>query len=579
MVHVDRSVRLKSVCLSAAAVLFSSTAANLALASPGTVRSLLEIRHENVVVQQWDMSCGAAALATVLTYQLGDRVAEKQVAQGMLRRTDPMRVRHRGGFSLLDMKRYAESRGFKAEGYSGLELEDLRQLAPLIVPVKLQGYDHFVIFRGAVGTVAVLADPAFGNRKLPLEEFKRVWNGNLGFVVRSPEQSLPANRMRPRQLDLLAVADEAVLAALDSELPLPLQDWQMADLPRLGGGNPTGQPIDNTTAGNPLTDGDADQIVATGPNPINHTVNDLPASTRPGPVVSPVGSTTAPTSAIAPISTAAPTVAAAATPVSTVAQTIVPTVTTVTSAAAPVVAAVTTPVSAVVAPVTQTVNTVASTAAPVVSTVTAPVSTVVQTVAPSVNTVTTAAAPVVAAVTAPVSAVVAPVTQTVNTVASAAAPVVSTVTAPVSTVVQTVAPTVHTVTTAAAPVVAAVTAPVSTAVAPVTQTVNTVASTAAPVVAAATAPVSTVAKTVAPTVNTATTAVAPVVTAVAPGSTAVAPVTQTLNTVVPGTAAAISPGGNAASKAPVSTPSVTAPLSLPAAVTVPTSVLGGLIHH
>src|SRR5262245_30532759 len=32
------------------------------------VRSLLEIRQEGVIVQKWETSCAAAALATVLTY-------------------------------------------------------------------------------------------------------------------------------------------------------------------------------------------------------------------------------------------------------------------------------------------------------------------------------------------------------------------------------------------------------------------------------------------------------------------------------------------------------------------------------
>ncbi len=32
------------------------------------VRSLLEYRTENLILQQWDNSCAAAALATLLTY-------------------------------------------------------------------------------------------------------------------------------------------------------------------------------------------------------------------------------------------------------------------------------------------------------------------------------------------------------------------------------------------------------------------------------------------------------------------------------------------------------------------------------
>ena len=36
------------------------------------VRSLLEMRRENVVIQKWGLSCGAAALDILLRYEHGD---------------------------------------------------------------------------------------------------------------------------------------------------------------------------------------------------------------------------------------------------------------------------------------------------------------------------------------------------------------------------------------------------------------------------------------------------------------------------------------------------------------------------
>src|SRR5690242_19372451 len=117
------------------------------LAHPQAVRSLLEMRHQGVVIQEWDISCGAAALATVLTYTFGDPVSEREVAQGMLRQTDPLRVKVRGGFSLLDMKRYAEGRGLRAEGYRGLSLDELLRLKSPIIPIDLHGDPHFVVVR------------------------------------------------------------------------------------------------------------------------------------------------------------------------------------------------------------------------------------------------------------------------------------------------------------------------------------------------------------------------------------------------------------------------------------------------
>jgi predicted double-glycine peptidase len=43
----------------------------------GPVLSMLDIRRKNTVVQEWDLSCGAAALATILRYQHGDNVGER----------------------------------------------------------------------------------------------------------------------------------------------------------------------------------------------------------------------------------------------------------------------------------------------------------------------------------------------------------------------------------------------------------------------------------------------------------------------------------------------------------------------
>lgn len=147
------------------------------------VRSLLEMRHQGVVVQEWDASCGAAALATVLTYTLGNPVSEREVARAMLRQTDPLRVKVRGGFSLLDMKRFAEGRGYKGEGYRELSLEELLALPSPIVPIVDRAEPHFVVVRGMRGGKIDLADPAFGNRSMSLERFRAAWQGGIGFVV------------------------------------------------------------------------------------------------------------------------------------------------------------------------------------------------------------------------------------------------------------------------------------------------------------------------------------------------------------------------------------------------------------
>ena len=147
------------------------------------VRSLAEIRHENVVVQKWDLSCGAAALATVLTYDLGDPVGERAIAESMLRRTDPLKVRVQGGFSLLDLQEFAERRGYEASGYGNVSFADLTGMLPAIVPLHIYGYDHFVVVRRVVDGEVLFADPAFGNRGLEIAAFEEAWEQKIAFVV------------------------------------------------------------------------------------------------------------------------------------------------------------------------------------------------------------------------------------------------------------------------------------------------------------------------------------------------------------------------------------------------------------
>jgi predicted double-glycine peptidase len=144
------------------------------------------MRNADVVRQAWDLSCGSAALSTLLTYYFNDPTSEAAVIVWLLRRTDPVKIQSRGGFSLLDLKRFAESRGYQADGYAGLSLNDLIELGPAIVPVHVKGYDHFVVVRGRVGDRIVYSDPAFGNLTREADRFGEIWPSGIGFVVNRP---------------------------------------------------------------------------------------------------------------------------------------------------------------------------------------------------------------------------------------------------------------------------------------------------------------------------------------------------------------------------------------------------------
>jgi hypothetical protein len=170
------------------------------------------MRHDGVTIQNWDLSCGAAALGTILNHQYGDPVSERDIAKGLIGRDryieNPALVRAQEGFSLLDLKRYVDARGYTGIGYGKLELDDLIEQAPIIVPIRSNGYNHFVVFRGIGGNRVVLADPAWGNRTLTIDEFEDAWLtypelGRVGFVVAKSDGTQPINHVAPRPEDFL----------------------------------------------------------------------------------------------------------------------------------------------------------------------------------------------------------------------------------------------------------------------------------------------------------------------------------------------------------------------------------------
>lgn len=199
------------------AVLLTLSLSAQAVAEPvlgaKSVRSLLDLRNAQVVRQHWDLSCGAAAIATLMTYQLGVPTSEREAALGMLRGGDARLVRARLGFSLLDLKRFAASRGFEADGFAGLSLDELVAMAPALAPIRVRGFPHFVVVRGRVGDRLLLADPAYGNRAMTEARFEQAWTSRIGFVVRWPGEAHPPNRMgTPREL-LPLVHGEALRAS------------------------------------------------------------------------------------------------------------------------------------------------------------------------------------------------------------------------------------------------------------------------------------------------------------------------------------------------------------------------------
>jgi predicted double-glycine peptidase len=98
-----------------------------------------------------------------------------------------VRVKARGGFSLLDLKRFAQARGYHAEGFTGMSIEELAlQKTSVIVPIRLKGFDHFIVVRGIAEGRVNIADPGFGNITMKVDRFQTLWKEGIVFIVHPP---------------------------------------------------------------------------------------------------------------------------------------------------------------------------------------------------------------------------------------------------------------------------------------------------------------------------------------------------------------------------------------------------------
>ncbi len=179
------------------------------------VNSLKELKFDGAVPQQYDFSCGAASIATLLTYHYETPVDETEVFRFMWANGDREKIQ-KVGFSLLDMKNYLVERGFRVDGYR-VSLEKLYKVGiPAISLVNIDGYKHFVVIKGMSETEVLLGDPALGVRVLPRSEFEKI-RDSIVLVIRSHAEVARKHfnnerdwQLRPRPPVRIAIGREGI---------------------------------------------------------------------------------------------------------------------------------------------------------------------------------------------------------------------------------------------------------------------------------------------------------------------------------------------------------------------------------
>lgn len=157
------------------------------------VVSWKQLREPRHMMQQYDYSCGAGSLVTLLHYLYQDPVEEADVVADVMSHLseDDVNNRRHNGFTLLDLKQYAERRGYKAVGVR-LELQALAKLTlPVLVHVYVDTYSHFAVFQGIREDRVFLADPSRGKIRMPIQQFQKEWSTHAALILLRPGQTIP----------------------------------------------------------------------------------------------------------------------------------------------------------------------------------------------------------------------------------------------------------------------------------------------------------------------------------------------------------------------------------------------------
>lgn len=149
--------------------------------------SYLELRYSHVVDQTTEVSCGAAAIATLLTYFYDTVVAENEMMDlalaSMVTRSKTASYEH--GVTAYDLRVALAAKGLDSKGFlvEPAALRDYFARGGLPVVIHIAKPErHFEVAVGMIGNQLILADPAWGRSVVQLTWFVET-RGYTGVVL------------------------------------------------------------------------------------------------------------------------------------------------------------------------------------------------------------------------------------------------------------------------------------------------------------------------------------------------------------------------------------------------------------
>ena len=158
------------------------------------IKSWRDLKQDNVIMQAYDYSCGAASLATLMRHYFNEDIDEIKLLKEIsnMFSDEEMNIIKELGLSFLELETIAKNKGYQAISLQ-LTLSALADLSgPVLVYITPDDYKHFAVLRGVIKDKVFLADPSRGNIILSLKDFAKDWQGET-FIMGRVDFTTEAN--------------------------------------------------------------------------------------------------------------------------------------------------------------------------------------------------------------------------------------------------------------------------------------------------------------------------------------------------------------------------------------------------
>ncbi|EAI8173796.1 peptidase C39 [Campylobacter upsaliensis] len=166
------------------------------------VKSYQEIKNEKVIRQNYEESCGAASLATLINILDDSNLTESDLLKAMSGQqlyTDMV--------SFVDLNDAVKKLGFQSKSYK-IDRKILESIISVPILVKIEDdprFPHFVVIINHKGNYLQIFDPSYGEYISSKREFYSVWDrynkGGFALIINPKKQLKDYKLNLPKSLN------------------------------------------------------------------------------------------------------------------------------------------------------------------------------------------------------------------------------------------------------------------------------------------------------------------------------------------------------------------------------------------